>query len=204
MNDTDTQAVVDETNAAPVADAEVTNAREGDDLDTLLKEFDQGTKTVDQPKPEPKPGADSDEVVTARNEVLQARDEIRQEKFTKDMRATVDDIRGDLPKEHFDDTLVRGWINARAEDDPRLAKAWMERAAKPQEFKRVVASLGREFAKKYGRLPDKQATEDREAVTAAVRGASTKVPEGKSPDFTKMSDGEFGKEVQEKYGFRPF
>jgi hypothetical protein len=201
MTDQTTQAAVDETKAPAAPGAEVDSARkDGDDLDKILAEFDEGTKPAPAAaKPEPKAG-EADDLKAAKDEVLSARDEIRQERFKKDMHSTVMEVRGDLPADFFDDRFVQAWIDARATDDPRLSKAWIERNSNPQQFKRVVGALSREFAKKYGKLPDKQATEDREAVTAAVRGASTKAPEGKAPDLSRLTDTEFVAEKEKLFG----
>jgi hypothetical protein len=113
--------------------------------------------------------------------VLNAREIRRQERFQKDMNATIKNVRGDLPEELFDGPLVQAWIDAQAKKDPRLATAWANRHTDPKKFEQVVGALGKEFSKIRPKLPDKQATEDREAVTAAVRGASTQAPAGKAP-----------------------
>jgi hypothetical protein len=60
--------------------------------------------------------------------------------------------------------------------------------------------LGKSFAKKFSKMPDKQATEDRETVAAAVRGASTRAPEGKAPNFAAMSDNDFQAEKDKLFG----
>lgn len=187
-----TQPVVDDTKAPAQPGAAENNAPEKtDDLDTLLDQFKPAeTRAPDTPKPE-QTGAEHDQKA-ASSEVLQARDEIRRDRFERDMKATIDDVRGDLP---FDDDFMRAWIDSRAAKDSRLADAWVNRASNPAAFKKVVSALGREFAK-YGKVPDKNATDDREAVTAAVRGASTKAPEGKAPDYSRMSDAELAKEKE--------
>jgi len=120
--------------------------------------------------------------------------------FRQDMDKTVKSIRGDLDPEMFDDATVRGWINARADDDPRLAQAWVNRHNNPKQFEKVVTQLGRDFQKKFSKMPDKGATEDRDAVTAAVRGASTRAPAGQAPDFSRMTDREFQAEKDKLLG----
>lgn len=199
-----TQTVVDEAKSPAEPGAAADSARNEDDLDALLAQFeDKGDARPSTPtKPEPK-AVQADEIAAARDEVLRARDEILREKWTKDMRATVAAVRGELPSDIFDDKLVQAWIEARAMDDSRLTQAWKDRDANPQQFKRIVGALGREFTQKYGKLPDKNATEDREAVAAAVRGASTKAPEGKPPDFSGMQNREYNQTVKQLYGFDP-
>lgn len=198
--DQTTQAAVDETKAPAQPGAEVTSARADDDLDTLLAEFD-GSKTSSPEPAKPATAAPAaDDVNDASAEVLRARDEIRQDRFKRDMNDTIDKVRGDLPADFYDNTFMQAWIDAKASSDPRLATAWVQRNENPQKFKQVIGALGKEFAKKYGKLPDRQATEDREAVTAAVRGSSTRAPEGKAPDYAAMTPGDFQAEKDRMFG----
>lgn len=189
-----TQAVVDETKAPALPGAEATSARTDDDLDSLLAQFDEGKPAPSEPAKPATAAPAADDQKVANETVLNEAKFIRQQRFQQDMQATIKDVRGDLPSDLYDDDFVQAWIDARATKDPRLANAWVNRDADPKKFGQVKAALGKEFAKKYGRLPDRQATEDREAVTAAVRGASTKAPEGKAPDYSKMTDAQFAAE----------
>lgn len=203
---TPTQPVVTPTDAPPQAGAEGTDARtDGSDLDSLLKVYDDQTAapaaaaTPPATPPQPAAAPTSADVV----EIRQFRDQIAREKFSRDMQNTVKDVRGDLPADIFDDKFVQAWIDARAADDPRLAKAWVERDANPSQFKRVVSALGKELSTKYGKLPDRNVTEDREAVTAAMRGASNRAPETPPASYAGKSDAEFREDVRKKYGFNP-
>jgi hypothetical protein len=198
--DQTTQTAVDTTKTPAVPGAEVAGARnDGDDLDKLLADFDDSKKAPPEPaKPEPT-GADHD-LKAVLDEVRGLRTERQQETFRKDMDTTVKDVRGNLDPEFFDDVFVESWMDAQARQDPRLAQAWANRHANPKQFQKVVDTLGRSFVKKYGNLPDKAATEDRDAVAHAVRGASTKAPPEKAPDFSKMSPGEFQAEKDRMFG----
>lgn len=188
-----TQTVVTETNASAKPDAAVESARpQGDDLDTLLKDYDTSTAKPDtsSAKPEQTPGAADD----LKNTLEQVKGYVTQAQtlqFKADMKKTVDSVRGDLPSDIFDDDLVEAYLDGEARKDPRLAKAWTDRHANPKQFEKVVAGLQKAFSSKFSKLPNREATEDREAVTAAVRGASNRAPEEKAPDFTRMSDAEF-------------
>lgn len=199
------QPVTDQTKtpAAPGAEG-AADARnnDGDDLDTLLASFD------DQTKPKPKSGSDAatapareQQSGTATHDPQQTHDPVAREYiFRQDMDKTIKNVRGDLDAEFFDDTFVESWIDAQARQDPRLHQAWLNRQANPKQFQKVVETLGRNFAKKYSKLPDKGVTEDREAVSNAVRGASTKAPEGKAPDYSRLSNNEFQAEKDRLFG----
>lgn len=198
--DQTTQAVVDETKVAAVPATEATSARNDDDLDTLLSQYDQSAPKPSEPAPPATAAPAANDVKEASAEVLAARDEIRSERFQRDMNATISDVRGDLPADLYDDDFIQSWIDAQAKKDSRLATAWVNRNTDPKNFAKVKAALGKEFAKRYNRIPDKQATEDREAVTAAVRGASTSAPSGKAPDYSKMTDAQLAAEKARLFG----
>lgn len=209
MSEANTQPVVEKTEAPAVQGAEVNNSARndaGDDLDKALSEFDeQQPKPVTQAtstQPEQKAGATNDQRAqeAPHNGRLSA---IEKRFFKQDMDATIKQVRGDMDPDLFDDSLVEAWINGEAKKDQRLATAWVNRDSNPAAFKKVVETLGRNFAKKYAKLPDAKATEDREIVAAAVRGASTKAPEGKTPNFGGMSNAEYREAHKREYGYYP-
>src|SRR5262249_31628175 len=103
----------------------------------------------------------------------------------------------------YSDAMVGGWIADIARSDARVQAAWQNRQADPQTYQRAVKELAQRFYQEHGKLPDPEATADREAVTAAVRGASAKVPEGKTPAYGRMSDDDFRKSVGDQFGFTP-
>ncbi len=202
---------------------ETTIARPDDDLENLLAQYDSGqpkTETVPPVDagsstitPEPKPDVGSQEsAILQKLNAMDAersaerkaeREEAAEKQFKIDMSDTVLKVRGDLDADHWDDALVEGWIDATAKQDSRLSTAWAERHKNPQHFDKVVSTLGRKFHEKFSRFPDKEATENKEAVTAAVQGASTTAPEKKPTSYNAMSDAEFRKSVREEYGFEP-
>jgi hypothetical protein len=205
MSEADTQAVDTTTNAQPQAVAEVAVAQDdAGDLDTLLKVYDEKVTApaATATTPEPKPGTDPDLKTLA--DRLKRVDSLVTEannlQFKRDMTDTVKTIRGDLDPTVFDDDLVEAFLNGKAKQDDRLAQAWLDRHAKPKQFEQVKTALAKDFAKKFSKMPDKAVTEDRELVSAAVRGASTRAPEGRPPEFGKMSNSDFQKEKDKLFG----
>jgi hypothetical protein len=74
----------------------------------------------------------------------------------------------------------------------RVTEAWLNRKADPETFNQTLKKLSRKFYNEIVKpAPDRQATEDRELVTASMRGASGRVPEEKPPDFARMTDADF-------------
>lgn len=195
---TDTQTVGTTAEAAPAAPAEaVTAPDKGFDLDGLLNEFDTQTKPATQPQPEPAKPAPTEVVDT------EARRELAEWKFEREIQPVVKTIRGDIPQEVFSDNEIRWWLDGQAKEDPRLQQAWLNRKANPAAWSKVEKAISAKLAKKFHKLPDPNATEDVEAVTAAVRGASRTAPADPPPKFGSMSNAEYRKTVKEKYGYDP-
>lgn len=203
-DDNNQQPVADQTNAPASQGAEGGGAPDkgGDELDRALAEFAARNKpAAPAPQPQPEPRQQAPQTDPA---VAAELNRISQRLFRNDVNETVKAIRGDMDPEYFDDAFVRGWIEARVDENPDLSKAWVDREKDPRGFKKVVDTLSRDFAKRYSKgLPDRAQTEDRAAVTAAVRGASTKAPEAKPANFSSMSNQEFNKYVEDNYGYNP-
>ncbi len=203
MTDTNaTQTAVDTTKTPAAPGAEVTqDARtDGDELDTLLKEYDTTTAPPAATSAPPAQAAGTDDLKALTDQVKGLLTEQQQTKFRQDMDSTITKVRGNLDPELVDDETVEAWIDGQARKDPRLSQAWNERNSKPKQFEKVVETLGKNLAKKFSKLPDRQSTEDREAVAAAVRGASTKVPPAQTPDYSRMTPGEFQAEKDRLFG----
>lgn len=204
MSEDTTQPVVDGTKAPALPGAAVDGARnDGNDLDTLLAQFDQQTQPrVDPVSPPPATQQQDTPTPATQPDPLVASLYKRIER--EDIGNLVKQVRGDLDATLWDNEIVEAWIDAQARKDPRLARAWLERVNNPQGFERIGKELGKKFAERASKVPDRQLTEDREAVAAAVRGASTqRAPESSPPNFGQMSNSDFRNEVRQKYGYDP-
>jgi len=199
---------------APIADAA---AAEPDAIDALLREFEEGTRGT-----APKPAFNPDESARAANEAFAehfraakeslaidqrqaelqtAAQQLLLEQHQRDLGEAVKEIRGGLDDRFFDDQFVTTWLDARASSDPRLQQTWLERGQNPRAARAAINKLASEFQERFSRMPDPVATEDREAVAQAVRGAGGKAPPEPPPDFSRMSDAELRKFTQENWGF---
>jgi hypothetical protein len=190
------QTVVENTEVVAQPTTEVTSAPENDDLEALFKEYDESTKPPPIPAQQP-------QAETAPVAPIQDNGDIRAYLNRQDIEKTIDKVRGELDPSYFDKDFVEGWLNAQAAKNPALSGIFEGRFTNPARFERAVAGLTTAFNKKYGRMPDRAATEDREAVAAAVRGASTKALNTKPPDFSKLSNKEFAEKVRSEWGFNP-
>lgn len=187
-----------EATAQPVVEA-TTAQDKGFDLDGLLSEFTEQTKPVTQPQPEPqKPAATVLDPAVGKK--LEKLDELL---FEREWKPVLTRIRGDIPAEVFSDEELTDLMNGRAARDTRLKNAWENRASNPAAWGKLEKALNAEISKKFQKLPDPNTTEDVAAVTAAVRGASNKIPPEAPPKFGGMSNSEYRKSVKEKYGYDP-
>jgi len=206
MEENTEQAVVEQTDDQATPETEEAGAQVEDELEKLLSEYDASeTGASETEKPVDSGKATTVEDRLERIDQRLERNERRTEEtnFRKDMDVAVKTVRGDLPGDLFDDTFMESWLDAQARQDPRIAQVWADRAQNPKRFDQVLTGLSRNFAKKFSNLPDAQATEDKEAVAAAVSGASKKAPEGKAPDYSKLTDQEYAEKVEKEHGFRP-
>lgn len=185
------ETVAEETNAEVAAVEKRTD--DVADLDTLLAEFDQGTKTPSPPEPTKQPALDEQSIASIR--FLEQR--VRQEDVSKAVSNIFRDI-------DWDDDLKQAWLVAQAGKNPAIEKAFDNRFSDPATWQKFEKSLAKEVDKKYGgrfSKVDEDATADHHAVAQAVRGASTKVAAEPPPDLSKMSDAELRKFTQENWGF---
>lgn len=198
------QAVVDETNTQQQEHAgpEVDSARNDDDLDALLQEFERPSPQyqVQQPEYRPQQAQQPDQTAAIAEQVRQLQGQIASRQYRDDITEAVKVVKGNLG---LNDGIIEGWMHHKALSDPRVAEAWQRRAEQPAQFAKILRGLHKELAQEFSKQPDKQVTEDRDAVAAAVRGASTKAPEEKPPDFSRMNNQEGRKAVMEKFGFDP-
>lgn len=192
------QAVVDETDTKPKAGSEVESARsDGDELDKLLAEFDQQTKPAPVTQPEAKPTPkDTEPVIPDRIRKLEDR------LFQEDLNETVTNIVGDLK---IPRRAAMGWLDQMARENPAIGQAFLNKSTNPQAWKRLEKVLSKEIEKEFSALSpvDREVTEDVAAVAAAVRGASTRVPEEPAPNYAGQSNAEYRQSIRKQYGFDP-
>ena len=194
MTDT-TQAAVDATDATAKPVADVNDAQNtGDDLDTLLKQFDTETR-VAPVSPPVTPQVQQPPVIDA-DRFRRVEDRL----FQEDLNKAVANIKGDL---NVHERAAKGWLDQIARERPEIARAFMEQASNPKKWQQIETVLAKEFARDFKSTAfDEQATEDRNAVVAAVRGASTPAPAETAPDYSKLSNSEIREEYR-KLGINP-
>ena len=121
------------------------------------------------------------------------------ESIVRDAEASVAD---QLPPDDY----VRRYLIAEAQTNAGLAQAWQNRRAGDdgaKAFQQEINKTVRAMTKSLARRPDPQATQEREAVADAVRGASHKAPEGKPLNVSRKSNQEYRAFVEEEFGYTP-
>lgn len=163
-------SVAEEVEEEPQAASETTGAQE-EDLDELLKDFEAAEETPSETTDE------TPDVGTLHKELKALKEAQQRREVEAEINTLSQQIRGDLPADVFDDRLMRAYVESRAQEDPRLQTAFLQRGKSPTAWNNVVKGLAKEFQGKFSSLPDRQATEDRDAVESAVRSVSNKATE---------------------------
>lgn len=184
------QAVATETDTSSETGKEAGGAQEPT-VDELLAQFDQKTE------PDTKTAnLDKGRLEQVFDFVEQQSQREQQERTQKDIESAVKTVIGesDLDPDYVDAALWR-----KANKDTAFLNAFQQREKSPEQWSQVLRAMGREMSAKQTK-PDQNTTNDREAVAAAVRGASTtKSPDGKPitrQSLKKMDDNEFGKLIK--------
>ncbi len=184
------QAVVEDANAPAEPGVAVETRTEQDaDLDALLAEFDQKTQPA-APPPEPK-------VEKPNDFVSQRVQRIEQRLLQEDIDEAVKEVFGDLkvPKR-----AAIGWLDQAARENEAIQKAFLNKANDPRTWNRFAKALSKEAQKDFAPI-DVGATVDREAVTAAVKGASKPIAAEPAPNLGAMNDAEFAAYTRKNFGF---
>ena len=187
-----------DTGATPPAEATGAPETKTDDLDALLEQYRRETGSTEQPQSKPAASEPPAAIEALRSQVAALEQQVASERMGKELDELAKGVRaaGDLPDYLSDDDII-GILDRRAALDPALAKAWVDSRTSPRSRSALIKALGTELGKKFAKARgvDEQATADREAVAASVRG-NNKAPEGKAPDYAKLSDNEFRKECE--------
>lgn len=197
MSEDNTQPVANATEPAVSPAAEGASAQNNvPDLDTLLSEFSDQTKP--QPAPTAPQPANNDQLLQLQREVESLKRSQIAAKEQTDLANVIKNLKGDAP---VPDWAVRGWLSTVAEQNPAVNDIWNNRDSNPSAAKKLVASLKKQWdAEQAKNKPvDAEATSDKMAVAAAVRGTSTKAPEEPKKNYGAMNNSEFRAELA-KYG----
>ncbi len=174
---TETDTAVDQTVEAQSA---------SDDLDSLLNEFTEETKS--------EPAINQSDVKEAVSWINEQRVQGEKEAENTDIASAATTIKQslgdiDLP---LTDGMLRGMLEDNARRDPKIREAFAQRRENPQAWSEALKRVSNNI--KEDLSIDHKATSDREAITSAVHSASTKRPApDEKVDLTQMNDSEFAR-----------
>lgn len=165
---------------------------DGDNLDELLQEYETGTaRQEEKPAPAETPKIDAGIVAQLESRLKAIESEKASEANRRDFDAVVDEFAKDSPLPR---TIVAGTINQLAIEDPKIATAFEKRFENPQAWAAAQKRLSKKYSELQKALPDKELSENREAVANAVRGHSKRAPEQddiNTREIAEMSDSQF-------------
>jgi len=181
------QAVVEQPDEQAPPVTEESNAQDLD-LNNLLEEYSETGET--EKKPQEKSTVNEDSETKQLLDMLkrQAEDNTRAT-ATKELDEAVTSIRGDL---NVDNKFVKAYLNMKADDDPRLRNAYIQRQNNPVAWAKIEQGLRADLQKFIGAIADKDLTETRDAVASSVLNSkSTSSDTETQVDLAKMSDVDF-------------
>jgi hypothetical protein len=157
-------------------------------LDELLGEFNE-PQTPERAKPQ---GDELSRVVEFVDDMAAKES---QREFNEAVGTAVESIKKDEAAAKYPDRMIRGHLNALADENPQFRDAFQNRTKNPNAWKKSLEWAGKEFHKDISSLPDDQITSDLEAAQASVRGISNEAPDAPkrktSAELTSMGDAEF-------------
>ncbi len=199
MTTENTQAVVDEPKAVAEPTVEGNDARkEGDDLDTLLAQYQQETA---KPEPVSPPAQAATTTETPKSDPMVS------QLMNRLMQEDIDKVTGKIAKElNLPEKLTLDLVDGLAKRNKAIADAFVERFnGNPQKWNKLEPAIIKQIAKELEpiRAVDTQTTADVAAVAAAVRGSSTKPQAEPPPNLGRMNNAELRQHYRDTYGFDP-
>lgn len=205
------QTAVDDTKSTQTNEADAAGATaqdQGDGLDKILKEFEDGknqTQATSTSQTGTETKADTDKTkdvdLTVLSTLEQRINEMEAERTRSELEKVFDDFATGTQGDAVD---AESFLNSMARRDPRIDEVYQARKTNPRAWEKVRATLKAEFVKRVGQKVDTQVTSSRDAVEAAVRSASTAAPKGEltEKDIRQMTKADFDEE-QRKLGVVP-
>ena len=199
MAEQEEQSVVDQTDTDSQQSSAEGGDAQGEDLDTLLSQWDESAGQDSKESTESASGdaTDSDEAKEILADLKREREELWRERTNKEINEIVSNLKEDLPTP-LPDRFLKGELYRLADEDPRFMNAFQNRRTNPDRWNKTVKALKKEIAQELQGV-DQSTTADREAVASAVRSASKTPPAEKElteDDINNMSDSDFEKMKQ--------
>ena len=85
----------------------------------------------------------------------------------EDISATVEKIQEEIPILKGKDRVVKGYLGAAANDDPRIARVWENRKQNPAAWDKALSVITRQMSKDFDFVADPQLAENVRAAKAS-------------------------------------
>lgn len=201
----------DRTDDPARAASEESGAR--DDLDALLAEYAAGGEGQQPPEDGgaavTEKAKDSDPLASLRREIAELKKEfmaVREASAASEAREAIDhavktirDGLGDVNAPN--NRIIKAYLNARADEDPRIAKAFAQRHMNPSGWSKVLSAIAKELREELTKVPDPKMSGDVQAVRAAAKGTTASTPD-EDAEYSmdvlgSLSHAEFRKKIRE-------
>jgi len=181
------QAVVTETDEQAKPASEESGAQE-QNLNDVLAEFEAGTQQAEITDKADKAESVTDEQIN--KAVERAMENSRaKDKSRADIEESAKTILGATGAHQH---VAQDFLQGEAARDPRVATAFTQRYKNPDAWQKVLKGLAGKFSGSLGSPIDQSATDDRNAMAAAVKSATTKAPtDAAQPNLEAMNNSEF-------------
>lgn len=170
-------------------------------LESLYDEYNIGTvvtETVPAAEPSAEPAPATNDVAAIRNDLAEFRRERQADRVERERIETEADLKTAIASLGKDaeiegkDSLLRGFLVAKASEDPRLRTLWESRRSNPKAWKSALKILADEVKDEFA-VPNPQLEENQRALDESQRAQTTAAPA--QPDKVErvmsMNDAEF-------------
>lgn len=170
-------------------------------LESLYQEYNV-QPTGEQPPPQQTSSEqtppEKEDAAAIQQEIARFRQELAAERQTKAAVAEQEDFQHAIAAVSQEaelegkDTVIRGYLIAKAHEDERLRALWDKRKENPQAWSKALKILAGEVKKEFA-VPNPQLEENQRAMEESQRTQSTTAPPPKSKeeDVLRMSQAEF-------------
>lgn len=159
-------------------------AQDKTDIESILAEYDEEEQKSAPVKPDSGKSAEAD-VTTALAEFRNFQRSQQQKEDRADLLKAAQEIRGDIGADVWSDDEIIDWLDGQARKHAGLKNGFLKRSENPAAWNKAIGDFGKVFQGKFSKMPDAKVTADRETVSHAVRGASTKAPD---PDEKSVAE----------------
>lgn len=164
---------------------------EAPSLEALYEQYEIQPAETTQPVNVSEQAPEKKSEAAIQDEILAFRRELAAERERKAVEAEQADLNNAIAKLEKEsglkgkDTVLRGYLIAKAHEDARLKTLWDKRSANPQAWEKALRILGNEVRKEFA-VENPQLEENQRAMEESQRAQTTAAPAKDSPEAEVM------------------